>query len=202
MLDRFADYWDKDRIHIDRITYVPIPDSTVRLANLRAGALDLIERMLADRHPVGARRPQAEAAAAEPEPDRLHRPHHQSRQHRPGEEPARAERQGAPGARAHHRPRCHQQGRVQWRVHAGQSVVGADQPVLHPEIPDPAAQRREGEGADQGSRRHDADHARPDGAEPARREAGGGGAAGDGGRGRLRPEDPPDRVRDVTATKP
>ena len=46
VLERFADYWDKDRIHFDRITYLPIPDSTVRLANLRAGALDLIERML------------------------------------------------------------------------------------------------------------------------------------------------------------
>jgi len=47
VLDRFADYWDKDRIHVDRITYRPIPDSTVRLANLRAGALDIIERVLA-----------------------------------------------------------------------------------------------------------------------------------------------------------
>ena len=46
-LERFADYWDKDRIHIDRVTYVPIPDGTVRLANLRAGQLDLIERVLA-----------------------------------------------------------------------------------------------------------------------------------------------------------
>jgi peptide/nickel transport system substrate-binding protein len=46
-LDRFADYWDKDRIHVDRVIYRPIPDSTVRLANLRAGALDLIERVLA-----------------------------------------------------------------------------------------------------------------------------------------------------------
>ena len=45
-LERFADYWDKDRIHIDRITYRPIPDSTVRLANLQAGALDVIERLL------------------------------------------------------------------------------------------------------------------------------------------------------------
>jgi peptide/nickel transport system substrate-binding protein len=45
-LERFADYWDKDRIHIDRITYRPITDSTVRLANLRAGALDVIERLL------------------------------------------------------------------------------------------------------------------------------------------------------------
>jgi len=46
-LERFADYWDKDRIHLDRVIYRPIPDSTVRLANLRAGALDLIERVLA-----------------------------------------------------------------------------------------------------------------------------------------------------------
>jgi peptide/nickel transport system substrate-binding protein len=47
VLDRFADYWDKGRIHIDRVTYFSIPDSTVRLANLRAGSLDLIERVLA-----------------------------------------------------------------------------------------------------------------------------------------------------------
>jgi peptide/nickel transport system substrate-binding protein len=47
VLDRFADYWDKDRIHIDRVTYFSIPDSTVRLANLRAGALDIMERLLA-----------------------------------------------------------------------------------------------------------------------------------------------------------
>ena len=46
-LDRFADYWDKDRIHIDRVTYRSMPDSTVRLANLRSGALELIERVLA-----------------------------------------------------------------------------------------------------------------------------------------------------------
>jgi peptide/nickel transport system substrate-binding protein len=46
VLERFADYWDKDRIHIDRVTYFSIPDSTVRLANLRSGSLDLMERLL------------------------------------------------------------------------------------------------------------------------------------------------------------
>jgi peptide/nickel transport system substrate-binding protein len=46
-LERFADYWDKDRIHIDRVTYVSMPDSTVRFANLRSGQLDLMERLLA-----------------------------------------------------------------------------------------------------------------------------------------------------------
>jgi peptide/nickel transport system substrate-binding protein len=47
VLDRFADYWNKDTIHFDRIVFLPIPDSTVRLANLKAGQLDLIERMAA-----------------------------------------------------------------------------------------------------------------------------------------------------------
>src|SRR5262249_32637313 len=47
VVDRFADYWDKDNVHIDRIVYLPIVDSTVRLANLKSGALDLMERALA-----------------------------------------------------------------------------------------------------------------------------------------------------------
>ncbi len=34
VVQKFADYWDKDNVHIDRITYLPIADSTVRLANL------------------------------------------------------------------------------------------------------------------------------------------------------------------------
>lgn len=47
VVERFADYWNKDAVSIDRIEYRPINDSTVRLANLRAGSLDLIERALA-----------------------------------------------------------------------------------------------------------------------------------------------------------
>jgi peptide/nickel transport system substrate-binding protein len=47
VLEKFADYWNKDQIFIDKITYVPIVDSTVRLANLRSGGLDLMERLLA-----------------------------------------------------------------------------------------------------------------------------------------------------------
>jgi peptide/nickel transport system substrate-binding protein len=47
VVERFADYWDKDKVKIDRITYVPIADSTVRLANLKSGQLDMIERALA-----------------------------------------------------------------------------------------------------------------------------------------------------------
>ncbi len=47
VVEKFADYWDKGNVHIDRITYVPITDSTVRLANLKGGQLDIIERALA-----------------------------------------------------------------------------------------------------------------------------------------------------------
>ena len=45
VLERFADYWDKTAYTIPRVIFRPIPDSTVRLANLRAGDLDMIERM-------------------------------------------------------------------------------------------------------------------------------------------------------------
>ena len=47
VVEKFADYWNKDTIFIDKITYLPIVDGTVRLANLRSGGLDLIERVLA-----------------------------------------------------------------------------------------------------------------------------------------------------------
>jgi peptide/nickel transport system substrate-binding protein len=47
VVEKFKDYWDKDKVFIDRITYLPIVDATVRLANLRSGSLDMIERVLA-----------------------------------------------------------------------------------------------------------------------------------------------------------
>src|SRR3954464_14002195 len=47
VFEKFADYWDKGNIHIDRIVYLPLVDATVRLANLKSGGLDLIERLLA-----------------------------------------------------------------------------------------------------------------------------------------------------------
>jgi peptide/nickel transport system substrate-binding protein len=47
VLEKFADYWNKDNVFIDKIVYLPIVDSTVRLANLKSGGLDLIERVLA-----------------------------------------------------------------------------------------------------------------------------------------------------------
>jgi peptide/nickel transport system substrate-binding protein len=47
VVDKFADYWDKGNIHIDRIVYLPILDATIRLANLKSGSVDLVERLLA-----------------------------------------------------------------------------------------------------------------------------------------------------------
>ncbi len=47
VLDRFADYWNKDAIHFDRVIFLPIADSTVRLSNVQSGQLDLIERVAA-----------------------------------------------------------------------------------------------------------------------------------------------------------
>lgn len=47
VFEKFGDYWNKDNIHIDRVVFLPIVDATVRLANLKSGGLDLIERVLA-----------------------------------------------------------------------------------------------------------------------------------------------------------
>jgi peptide/nickel transport system substrate-binding protein len=47
VFEKFADYWNKDNVFIDKIVFLPIVDATVRLANLKSGGLDLIERVLA-----------------------------------------------------------------------------------------------------------------------------------------------------------
>ncbi len=45
VFERYANYWNKGAIHFDKIVYTPIPDATVRLANLKSGQLDFIERV-------------------------------------------------------------------------------------------------------------------------------------------------------------
>jgi peptide/nickel transport system substrate-binding protein len=47
VFEKFTDYWNKDNVFIDRVVFYPIVDATVRLANLKSGGLDLIERVLA-----------------------------------------------------------------------------------------------------------------------------------------------------------
>jgi len=45
VLERFNDYWDAKNYNFERVIFQPIPDTTVRLANLRSGNLDLVERL-------------------------------------------------------------------------------------------------------------------------------------------------------------
>ncbi len=45
VVDRFPGYWNAASIKLDRIVYQPIPDTTVRLVNLEAGRLDMVERL-------------------------------------------------------------------------------------------------------------------------------------------------------------
>ena len=52
VLERFPNYWNKGEIHFDKIVYLPIVDATVRLANLKSGQLDFIERVAASDVPA------------------------------------------------------------------------------------------------------------------------------------------------------
>ncbi|ANN68070.1 ABC transporter substrate-binding protein [Bordetella bronchialis] len=45
VLEKFPQYWDAADYHFDRVIFTPIPDATVRVNNLRAGDLNIIERV-------------------------------------------------------------------------------------------------------------------------------------------------------------
>ncbi|HZN46494.1 MAG TPA: ABC transporter substrate-binding protein [Ramlibacter sp.] len=45
VLERYANYWNKGTVNFEKVIFTPIPDATVRLANLRSGQLDFIERV-------------------------------------------------------------------------------------------------------------------------------------------------------------
>jgi peptide/nickel transport system substrate-binding protein len=45
VLEKFDGYWNAAKYPIQRVTFLPIPDATVRLANLRSGSLDMLERL-------------------------------------------------------------------------------------------------------------------------------------------------------------
>jgi peptide/nickel transport system substrate-binding protein len=47
VLEKFPDYWNAANIHVDRVVFRPIVNSTARLANLQSGSLEMIERALA-----------------------------------------------------------------------------------------------------------------------------------------------------------
>jgi peptide/nickel transport system substrate-binding protein len=45
VLEKFERYWNAAAVQIDRVTYLPLVDDAVRLINLRAGSLQLTERV-------------------------------------------------------------------------------------------------------------------------------------------------------------
>ena len=47
VLKRFPGYWNAKDYHFDQVVYLPVPNSSVRLANLQAGSLDLLEYVAA-----------------------------------------------------------------------------------------------------------------------------------------------------------
>jgi peptide/nickel transport system substrate-binding protein len=47
IVEKYDGYWAKDNVHFSRIEFRPFIDATVRLANLRSGQLDFLERLSA-----------------------------------------------------------------------------------------------------------------------------------------------------------
>ncbi|WP_374305285.1 ABC transporter substrate-binding protein [Ferrovibrio sp.] len=47
VVEKYDGYWNKANVHIQRIEFRPFIDATVRLANLRSGQLDILERLAA-----------------------------------------------------------------------------------------------------------------------------------------------------------
>ncbi len=66
VFERYDGYWNKAAIHFDKIIYTPIVDATVRLANLKSGQFDFIERVAPSRHREAAGRQDASRSRASP----------------------------------------------------------------------------------------------------------------------------------------
>jgi peptide/nickel transport system substrate-binding protein len=62
VLRRFPGYWDAASIHFDQVVYLPNPNAAVRLANLQAGSLDLVEYILPTDMPAVQRDPKLKIA--------------------------------------------------------------------------------------------------------------------------------------------
>ena len=152
VVEKFPDYWNKDHVFVDRITYLPIVDSTVRLANLRSGGLDLMERLLAT--DIKTVRDDPKLKLSKAVSLGFLGAAGQRRQRAQGRQSAGQGCARAPGLRSLDRPRGAEPGRVQRRVRAGQPVGQSAEPVVHEGVPDPQARHRQGQGAPEGGRRH------------------------------------------------
>src|SRR6185437_3606121 len=62
VLERFPGYWNSKAIHFDRVEYLPIVNSAVRLENLQAGSVDLVEYIAATDIPTVQKDPKLKLA--------------------------------------------------------------------------------------------------------------------------------------------
>jgi peptide/nickel transport system substrate-binding protein len=62
VVKRFPGYWDAKSIHFDQVVYLPNPNSSVRLANLQAGTLDIVEYILPTDVPAVQKDPKLKTA--------------------------------------------------------------------------------------------------------------------------------------------
>ena len=65
VLKRFPGYWNAANIHFDEVDYLPQPNSSIRLANLQAGALDLVEYIVPTDAPAVQRDPKLTLAVGD-----------------------------------------------------------------------------------------------------------------------------------------
>lgn len=47
VLEKFPEHWNAGEYHFETVVFLPIPDTTVRFANLQSGDLDMVERLSA-----------------------------------------------------------------------------------------------------------------------------------------------------------
>ncbi len=125
-VERVADYWDKASFTVDRIEFVPITDSTSRLASLRSGDLHMIERVSPTDLGRDPRRRQAEGRRRA----RARLPDDPAQRRERRQEQGARRRPGAAGDRARDRPRHPHPDRVRGRVHPGQPVRQPAEPLL------------------------------------------------------------------------
>ena len=152
VFEKFERYWNAAAITIDRVVYLPIPDDTVRLANLRAGGFQLIERV-APTDLATVRGDRARAALREPVASATACCRSTSATARRAKTPLGSNAEAARGLRAVARSRRDQPGRLRRRVHPEQPAGGAGHAVLRQGLPGAVARSCPRQGARRRERR-------------------------------------------------
>ena len=190
----FHEHWDADEYPLRPGVFLPIPDTTVRLANLRAGDLDMMERLAADRRAAGAGRRRASSVASVIGIGYQGITINIANGER-GEQPAGPGQARAPGASARDRPQRHQPGRVRGRVSAdGSQPFPPASPYYDQDLPVPPRDVAKAKALLKEAG-HETVELRAPVRQQQRAAAGQPADPGDGGRGRLRDQPARHRVR-------